>query len=356
VAAAIDRALGVALGAGRIVAVVGTPDSLSEPTFESMPLAGGTPEDAVEAIVALSEQLAGTTEAETPEGFAAVGAAVPGHVDHATGRVVYGYNLGPEGTSWEKVDFATMLAETFGPPAAIDNDVNCMVLYQKVFGLGRGEPSFVAIYLARDMAGLGSGILIDGNVVRGCSGGAGEFGHVVVQPGGARCPCGNRGCVEASVGVDTIVRNVNWGEHNNVTDLAGAALLAEEGDRRATDTFRQAGRSFGQGLSALVNLINPPLVILGGPREIVGMPTRADSARPSTSQRRRGRQPKQARQNGPRSADLFREGYEETLTAYSFAELETDCRIAVGSLTLEMAAVGAALLGCAALGPDSGAA
>jgi predicted NBD/HSP70 family sugar kinase len=301
----------------------------------------------------LSEELADDGE---PSEFAAVGAAVPGHVDHANGTVVYAYGLGREGLSWEKVDLAAMLAKTFDAPVAIDNDVNCMVLHQKVFGLGREAQSFVAIYLAPGMAGLGSGNLIDGNVVRGCSGGAGEFGHVVVQPGGPRCPCGNRGCLEASVGVATIRRNVNWGQRHDVKDLAEAALLAEKGDPRATDTFRQAGRSFGQGLSALVNLINPPLVILGGPHEILGAPPKADAAEASSSPRRRGRPSKQARQKVPRSARLFRAGYEETLAAYSFAALAGDCRIAIGNLTLEMAAVGAALLGCDALGPDSGAA
>ena len=226
------------------------------------------------------------------------------------------------------------MGEAFEAPAAIDNDVNSMVVYQQEFGVGRGERSFVVVYLAPGMGGIGSGIVVDGKIVRGCSGGAGELGHLVVQPGGPRCPCGNRGCLQAVVGVDTIVRNVNWGEREVVvTDLAGAAQLAEQGDARAVDTFRQAGRSFGQGLAALMNLLNPPLTIIGGPEEIVGS---------GPTPRRRG---KDGRRKAGRSAQLFRDGYEGTLAEYSFAQLEGDCRIEVDRLDLEMAAVGAALLG-----------
>jgi glucokinase len=340
-----DPVLGVALGAGRLIGVLGSRDELGDPNHKAIPFEGGTPEQVVEAVLKMAEDLSGEEGTETASGISSIGAALPGHVDHAGGKVVYGYKLGLDGASWHNEEFAALLGEAFGVPAVIDNDVNCMVLYQHEFGLGRGEPSFVTIYLASDMGGLGSGILIDGKIVRGCVGGAGEFGHLVVQPGGPRCPCGNRGCLEAVVGVDTIRRNVNWGERSNVKDLAGAALLAQEGDPRARDTFRQAGRFFGQGLAALVNLINPPLVIIGGPPEIVGLPRTADSSSASIDQALRRRVPTQRRRRTIRSAQLFREGYQETLKAYSFAKLEDSVEIAIGSLTLEMAAVGAAILG-----------
>src|SRR5205807_869324 len=102
---------------------------------------------------------------------------------------------------------------------------------------------------------------------------------------------------------------------------------------RAQEAFRQAGRWFGQGLSALVNLVNPPLVVIGGPEEVVGpLPKRGQGFR------------RQAKTTPRRSAQLFREGYNETLHAYSFAELHGYCEIKIGSLSVEKAAVGVALL------------
>src|SRR5207237_6469364 len=213
VSVAGDGALGLALGAGQLVAARVSPEDVEEPVFADTSFGGGTPEDVVDAAVSLAQTLLGREAGsdELPR-FTSVGAAIPGHVDHSSGTVVYGQNLKSGGGSWHDERFAARLGEAFEAPAAIDNDVNSMVVYQQELGVGRGERSFVVVYLAPGMGGIGSGIVVDGKIVRGCSGGAGELGHLVVQPGGPRCPCGNRGCLQAVVGVDTIVRNVNWGE------------------------------------------------------------------------------------------------------------------------------------------------
>jgi predicted NBD/HSP70 family sugar kinase len=292
----------------------------------------------VSSAVTLAQELAGSLADELPR-LVGVGAALPGHVDHARGRVVYGQNLKSIGDSWRDVGFASMLADAFGAPAAIDNDVNCMLIYQHELGPRQSEGSFVLVYLAADMEGIGSGILNEGSIVRGGAGCAGEFGHLVVQPGGPRCPCGNRGCLQAVVGGATIIRDVNWGRRHAVEQLSDAALLAEQGDARAVAAFVQAGRSFGQGLSILLNLLNPPLIVIGGPPEIVGQPGPKAAASP-----RRIAHPKRGRRK-PSSAELFRRGFEETLREYTFGDAERGCRIEVDHVTVEMAARGAALLG-----------
>jgi predicted NBD/HSP70 family sugar kinase len=326
-----ERALGIAVGSRRLVVALvptGDPDNaVCLPTRFA-----GTAEAAVREARKLVAKTRDRDSHAAPR-FAAVGAAVPGQVDHKRGVVVFGPDLVSKDHSWRDVDLGTKLESEFDAPAVIENDVNAMAGYQQELALGRDERSFVVVYLAPGMAGVGSGIVVDGKIIRGCSGGAGEFGHLVVQPGGPRCVCDNRGCLQALIGVDTIVRTVNWGGrdliHAHATEtkrLAEAARLAEEGDARAVDAFRHAGRWFGQGLSSLVNLLNPPLTIIGGPEEIVGP---VESEPPAAVMR---------------SAELFREGYEETLRDYSFAQLERSCRIMIDSLNVERAAVGAALL------------
>jgi glucokinase len=331
---ASDGALGLALGDDQLLVTLASPDDLERRVSKAASFESGTPEEFVDAAFGLAQKL---LESDEPPRLSSVGAAIPGHVNHADGTIVYGQNLKMEDDEcWHGERLVDRLEARFEAPAAIDNDVNSMVVYQQELGIGRGEPAFVVVYLAPEMDGIGSGIVIDRKIVRGCAGGAGELGHVVVQPGGPLCPCRNRGCLQAVVGAETIVRNVNWGHREaSVDNLAEAAELAERGDERAVVAFKQAGRSFGQGLAALINLLNPPLTIIGGPEEIVPVPT----------DRRRGGSAKAARRRSMRSAQAFGKGYMETLTRYSFAKLELECRIEIDRLTLEMAAVGAAILG-----------
>jgi predicted NBD/HSP70 family sugar kinase len=324
-----DCALGIAIGARRLVVALVSPGNPQDHVTDSVPFDGGTPEEVVNETRQLVERLGRDLDSgEGPPRIVATGAALPGQMENDL--VVFGPNLAAWAKAWKNVPFVDDLQKGFGAPAVLENDVNAMLLHEQELGLGRGHDSFVVVYLAPGMTGLGSGIAIDGKLLRGCVGGAGEFGHLVAQPGGPKCVCGNRGCLEAMVSIDTILRTVNWGDRKVATDLAQAANRVDDGDRRAQEAFRQAGRWFGQGLSALVNLLNPPLIIIGGPEEVVGpLPKRAQAFRRTTQRR---------------SARLFRAGYRETLRAYTFAELQEDCDVRTGSLSAEKAAVGVALL------------
>ena len=327
-----DCALGIAIGARRLVAALVSAENVEDHVADGVSFDGGTPDDVVNETRRLVERLGRDLDSgEGPPRIVATGAAVPGQVHDDV--VVFGPNLAAWAKAWTDVPFVRILEQAFGARAMLENDVNAMLLHEQELGLGRGHDSFVVVYLAPGMTGLGSGIAIDGTLLRGCAGGAGEFGHLVAQPGGPKCVCGNRGCLEAMVSIDTILRNVNWGDRNVARNLAEAAVRVDQSDARAQEAFRQAGRWFGQGLSALVNLVNPPLVVIGGPEEVVGpLPKRGQGFR------------RQAKTTPRRSAQLFREGYNETLHAYSFAELHGYCEIKIGSLSVEKAAVGVALL------------
>ena len=332
-----DCALGIAIGARRLVVALVSADNVEDHVTDGVDFDGGTTEDVVNETRRLVERLGRYLDTgEGPPRIVATGAAVPGQVDDDV--VVFGPNLAAWAKAWKNEPFVRILQEAFGVPAVLENDVNAMLLHEQELGLGHGRDSFVVVYLAPGMTGLGSGIAIDGKLLRGHAGGAGEFGHLVAQPGGPKCVCGNRGCLEAMVSIDTILRNVNWGDRHVARSLAEAANKVDDGDPRAQEAFRQAGRWFGQGLSALVNLLNPPLIVVGGPEEVVGPLPKARKAFQKATTRR--------------SAQLFREGYRETLRLYSFAELHGYCAIEIGSLSIEKAAIGVALLAMRAPEPQ----
>ncbi len=118
-----------------------------------------------------------------------IGVAVPSSVDPATGVILHSPALG-----WKNLPARTPLEKAFGRPVLLDNDVNCGVLAEARLGAGRGSASVVGFFVG---TGLGGGIVMDGKLIRGLRGSAGEFGHTVVRSNGRKCGCGKRGCLEA---------------------------------------------------------------------------------------------------------------------------------------------------------------
>lgn len=265
-----------------------------------------------------------------PTDIASVGIAVGGHVDARNGLVVYAPSPLRVGSDWAAVPLADLARHVMGCPAVVENDLNCMARFHSD-RLGRTpDDSLAVVYVPVDLRGVGCGIVIDGQVLRGAVGGAGELGHVVIQPGGPRCRCGNRGCLEAMISLGSILRTINYGDREAAASLSAACDLAERGDRGAEIAFRRAGEVLGQGIATLINLLNPATVIVGGPPELV-----ASSATPA------------------RSAALFRRGLETATAENCFSNLGSTY-IAFEELTSETAALGAALIGEDLAGPAEG--
>jgi predicted NBD/HSP70 family sugar kinase len=177
---------------------------------------------------------------------------------------------------WHDVAISEPLGALLKMPVYIDNDVNSLAIYEKLFGQGQPFDHFLTITLGR---GVGLGLVINGDVYRGGLGGAGEFGHTTVVIEGRRCECGNRGCLEAYASDRGIVQT--YFEKNNLTapaDLLKAPekeiqLLLEKarsGDRMAREAFGLAGKLLGISLANLVNLLNPQLVLLSGSGAVAG--------------------------------------------------------------------------------------
>jgi N-acetylglucosamine repressor len=161
---------------------------------------------------------------------------------------------------WRDVPLGRLLQERLALPVVLDNDVNTLTLAEQWFGAGAGASDFLVVTLGR---GVGMGMVLDGRLYRGGHGGAGEFGHATMQVDGPLCDCGKRGCLEALVSSPALLRTLRSALDRALT-YDEAVALARAGDPVARAVFAAAGRTLGLALSHLINIFNPPLLIVGG--------------------------------------------------------------------------------------------
>ena len=199
-----------------------------------------------------------------------IGFDFPGQVDYKTGVV----KLAPNIPGWVNVPIAQMIEEAFHIPTRIDNDVRCAALGEMNFGAGKGCQNFVCITVG---TGIGSGLVINGQLVRGAANAAGEIGHIKLQmKDDPICGCGDTGCLEAFASGPSIVAMaqdyLKSGKSTKFREMAGdgeitpyiVAKAAEAGDPVAKRIFTIIGEYVGMGLVSVINLLNPEKVIIGG--------------------------------------------------------------------------------------------
>jgi predicted NBD/HSP70 family sugar kinase len=187
--------------------------------------------------------------------IAGVGVAVSGDVDLSTGMVRESALMG-----WTEADLGTELGARLAWPTIVENDVRALTIGEQWFGVGLGTTSFAIVTIGR---GIGSGLYVNGQVVEGAYGVAGEIGHLPLAPPDRICPCGRRGCVEAVAGAAGIVEAVSR-ELGRDVDLDEVVRLAHDGVPAASRAFREAASLIGTAIASLVNLAGPELVIIGG--------------------------------------------------------------------------------------------
>ncbi len=216
------------------------------------------PAEAIRSMLSLIRQAL----RRAPEGAAwvGVGVGVPGVVDHADGLVRLAPNLG-----WSDVPLGQLLRSAleseYGivPHVSITNDADLGALAEHVRGVGVDASN--VIYLSGEV-GIGGGVIIDGRPMLGAGGFGGEVGHMVINPTGAECRCGARGCWETEIGRDALVRMARLRDENaSVADVIAAAAKGSKPARAAIDS---AGQWLGLGLANLVNVFNPEVIVLGG--------------------------------------------------------------------------------------------
>lgn len=147
------------------------------------------------------------------------------------------------------------LAAHFDVPVTVDNNTRLAALAEATWGAGAGLDDILYVKLSY---GVGGGLVLDRRLHSGATGGAGEFGHVSVEPNGPRCTCGGRGCLERYVSIPAILQQCKARQLDQVLDRLHA------GDRHTRQAFATAGRRLGMVLAASCNLVNPEVVVVGG--------------------------------------------------------------------------------------------
>ncbi len=173
---------------------------------------------------------------------------------------------------WHDLPLRDMLQEQVHVPVYIDNDVNTLTLAETWFGAGEGVNDFLIVTVGR---GIGMGIVVNGQFYRGAKGGAGEFGHTIVDPQGPQCECGKQGCLEAYAGDHGLLRMaqeaVSRGELPGPVESTDRLLeLARGGNAWARAIYAEAGKRLGMGIANLINVFNPEKVIISGEGTCVG--------------------------------------------------------------------------------------
>lgn len=248
------RHLGLDLGATNLkwAIVERTGDMWTTLAREQVPTRIGPVPDAIpDAVVAqLGKVALGAVAAWGP--IVSVGIGVPGLYDPRTGRTRFLVNLpGP----WRDHPVAAPIAELVGVPAHLINDARAFGLAELRLGAGRGTRSMIGLTLG---TGVGGVIAIDGRIVHGHDGTAGEIGHQTIDPDGPSCGCGNHGCLEAFARADRIA------EACAAPSAESAVARARAGDTAALAGLASVARALGIGIANVITMVTPDRVVIGG--------------------------------------------------------------------------------------------
>jgi predicted NBD/HSP70 family sugar kinase len=195
-----------------------------------------------------------------------VGVAIPGVVDSLESGVADSPTIG-----LHNAQVGAVLRQRLGVPVLVENDVNALAVAEQVYGVGREYSTYLVVTIGR---GIGCGIVIDGQVYRGATGGAGEIGHIPMVADGPPCPYGHSGCLESLIGMPGLLsKAAALGQNNTVesrdldSDIATIrrlANLARSNKSFAEGLFGWAGQLLGGALAGAVNLLNPEVVVILG--------------------------------------------------------------------------------------------
>ena len=262
--------LGIDLGGTKILtAIVNPQGKMLSRDHTITPAAKGT-EGVIQAILASAER-AVEGASITMDSVSAIGVGAPGLSDPETGILFTSPNL----PGWEDVPLRDMIRDRLGKKAFLINDGNAAALGEYYFGAAKGAAHFVYVTIS---TGIGGGIVIDGKILNGCKGMAGEIGHMTISDEGPACHCGNQGCWEAlasgtalakaaqkriEMGAGTAILGFADGKIANVTAQTVQAA-AEKGDPLANQLILKTAYYFGVGLANLVNIFNPEMIVIGG--------------------------------------------------------------------------------------------
>ncbi|MHA6765656.1 ROK family protein [Streptacidiphilus sp. PAMC 29251] len=203
---------------------------------------------------------AGLTQAD----LIGLGVGVPGQIERATGIVAPSL----PGQAWVGVNVPTEFGKHVAVPVFVENNTRLEAVAEVMHGAGRGAKDLFYFGLS---SGIGTGLILDGELYRGALGGAGEFGHVSVDINGAACPCGNRGCLIQYAAVPAVLNALrpSFGPHVTIDRVLQATA---DGDRACLGVLHDVGQLVGRALANICNLLNPERIVVGGELAFVGEP------------------------------------------------------------------------------------
>ena len=186
-----------------------------------------------------------------------VGIGVPGFIDMDLGVIVGSANL----PGFQGLPVRDEIQQRLGIPILLENDANAAALGEMWIGAGKNVKDLILLTLG---TGIGGGIVIDGKVMHGAHGMAGEFGHMTVIPEGNPCGCGNRGCLEKHASASAIAAMASLMHFGREVTSEQVYELALQGNERAKMVFASMGRALGIAIASLINIFNFPLYLISG--------------------------------------------------------------------------------------------
>ena len=185
-----------------------------------------------------------------------IGVSIPGEVDVRNGICRRSPRFG-----WHDLPFGELLGEHVHVPTWIDDDISAFAVAQKLFGAGRDRRNFVALAVG---TGIGTALIVNGEIYRGARNVAGRFGHITSVSGGRLCECGRHGCLMAHAAEPYMLEVWRAGRGTMSVSRADFASAVEAGAPDAVSILEDAGARIGHHLADLVNLFDPEIIVIGG--------------------------------------------------------------------------------------------
>lgn len=218
---------------------------------------GEFPTEAEKGVENLFKNICGVIDKYLSDDILGIAVSGTGQIDGTIGKVIGGNPIIP---GWIGTNLVEKLEDRYKIPAVLENDVNCAALGEKWLGAGKNSENFVCLTIG---TGIGGGIILNGDIFRGDTYVAGEFGHIQIVKGGEECLCGKKGCYERYASATALVKMVK--EKTGKT-LNGKEIfeLEKSGDKEIKEIVDRWIDYFTDGLSTIAYIFNPPLVVIGG--------------------------------------------------------------------------------------------
>jgi len=262
--------VGVDLGGTKILAGVFTPQFKTLGKTKSSTKADRGPDAVIERVAKCIQDAVDECDLEMDQ-IRGIGIGAPGAVDTETGKVIFAPNL----PDWHDITLKKDLEKALDIPVFLENDGNICTLGVHQVELGGKPKQMVGIFIG---TGIGAGIILDGKLYSGFNRTAGEVGHMVLEVGGLKCGCGNRGCFEALASRQAIFKKIQTlvkeGQKTVLTESLGADLVdmrsgdlrkaLRRDDKMVERVIEEAAEYIGIGIANLMNILNPEVIVLGG--------------------------------------------------------------------------------------------